>query len=71
MANRTVGEFDGQVKYGRLLPPGQEPGDAVFAEKIREDEIRATGLAVVRWTWGDLPRFETVAERLRRAVALP
>ena len=34
---RTVGEFDGRVKYGRLLRPGQEPGDVVFAEKRRED----------------------------------
>jgi len=25
---RTVGEFDGRIKYGRLLRPGQEPGDA-------------------------------------------
>ncbi len=30
---RTVGEFDGRVKYGRLLRPGQTPGDAVVAEK--------------------------------------
>ena len=33
----TVGEFDGLVKYGRLLRPGQSPGDAVVAEKRRED----------------------------------
>ena len=46
---RTVGEFDGRVKYGRLLRPGQEPGDVVFAEKLREDAIRDTGLRVVRW----------------------
>jgi hypothetical protein len=66
-AYRTVGEFDGQIKYGRLLRPGQEPGDAVFAEKVREDRIRASGLTVVRWTWSEIPRFEAVAERLRRA----
>jgi hypothetical protein len=71
LENRTVGEFDGRIKYGRLLQPGQEPGDAVFAEKVREDEIRATGFAVVRWTWNEIPRFEAVAERLRRAFALP
>jgi hypothetical protein len=64
---RTVGEFDGQIKYGRLLRPGQEPGDAVFAEKVREDQIRAAGLTVVRWTWSEIPRFEAVAERLLRA----
>jgi hypothetical protein len=63
---RTVGEFDGQVKYGRLLRPGQQPGDAVFAEKLREDRLRDQGLSVVRWTWADLGHFTPVADRLRR-----
>jgi hypothetical protein len=34
---------------------------------IREDWLRAEGLAVVRWTWVDLDRFHLVAERLRRS----
>lgn len=63
---RTVGEFDGRVKYGRGLRPGQDPGDAVFAEKLREDEVRDEDLAMVRWTWADLTRFAAVAQRLRR-----
>ncbi len=62
---RTVGEFDGKVKYGRLLRPGQEPGDAVYAEKLREDGIRAESWDVVRWTWADLDGFAPVAARLR------
>ena len=33
----VVGEFDGLVKYGRVLRPGQVPAEAVFAEKRRED----------------------------------
>jgi hypothetical protein len=53
-SRRTVGEFDGRIKYGRLLRPGQEPGDAVFEEKRREDEIREHAWEVARWTWGDL-----------------
>jgi hypothetical protein len=65
----VVGEFDGRVKYGRLLRPGQEPGDAVFAEKLREDALRAAGLAVVRWAWSDLSDFAPVAARLRSALA--
>ncbi|MGI5127725.1 hypothetical protein ACQEVB_13010 [Pseudonocardia sp. CA-107938] len=65
----VVGEFDGRVKYGRLLRPGQDPGDAVFEEKLREDEIRATGRAVVRWTWADLDAFGPVAARLRAQLA--
>jgi hypothetical protein len=64
---RTVGEFDGRVKYGRLLRPGQDAGDAVYAEKLREDAIRAQGFAVVRWTWADLADFERVARRIRAA----
>jgi hypothetical protein len=65
---RVVGEFDGRVKYGRLLAPGQEAGDVVFAEKIREDAIRAAGWTVLRWTWGELREFDPVAARLRRAL---
>ena len=62
-----VGEFDGRSKYGRLLRPGQDPGDAVFEEKRREDAIRDTGWEVVRWTWGDLSVPAQLAERLERA----
>jgi len=64
---RTVGEFDGRVKYGRLLRPGQDPGDAVFEEKRREDALRDEDLRVTRWTWHDLDSFAPVAQRLRHA----
>ena len=66
---RTVGEFDGRIKYGRLLRPGQEPGDVVFAEKRREDAIRDAGFRVVRWVWADLDDFGDVVARLRTAFA--
>jgi hypothetical protein len=62
---RTVGEFDGRVKYGRLLRPGQSVTDAVLAEKRREDALRAEDLSVVRWTWTDLDPFTDTARRLR------
>ena len=65
----TAGEFDGRVKYGRLLRPGQEPGDVVFAEKVREDAIRADGREVVRWIWPELSSFDGVARRIRAAFA--
>ncbi|MFD6163498.1 hypothetical protein ACFWF7_43655 [Nocardia sp. NPDC060256] len=61
-------EFDGRIKYGRLLRPGQEPGDAVFAEKIREDAMRACGFQLIRWTWQDLTT-EHPATRIRAALA--
>jgi hypothetical protein len=65
-------EFDGRVKYGRLLKPGQEPGDAVFAEKLREDALRrATGFAVERITWADLSRPAASARRARERMSGP
>lgn len=52
---RLFGEFDGKLKYGRYLRPGEDPGDAVFREKRREDRLRQlTGWAMVRLTWADL-----------------
>jgi hypothetical protein len=39
----------------------------VFAEKVREDALRAEGLQVVRWIWADLADFAPVADRLRDA----
>jgi hypothetical protein len=67
--HRLVGEFDGRVKYGRLLRPGEDPGDAVFREKVREDAIRDEGWGVVRWTWSDLHRPDRVAARVRKRMA--
>lgn len=63
----VVGEFDGKVKYGRLLKPGQSAGDVVFAEKRREDAIRDGGWEVVRWIWDDLSSPGVIAQRIRRA----
>ncbi|HVL84089.1 MAG TPA: hypothetical protein VM367_07370 [Pseudonocardia sp.] len=64
---RTVGEFDGRVKYGRLLRPGEDAGEAVYREKVREDWLRAEGLGVARWGWSDLADFRAAAARIRRA----
>ncbi|GAB2629297.1 hypothetical protein ABI214_22470 [Prescottella soli] len=64
----VVGEFDGKVKYGKYVRAGQDPGDAVFAEKQREDRIRDAGWGVVRWTWRDLDRPAVIGERIRRAM---
>ncbi|RBY95513.1 hypothetical protein DQ237_13330 [Blastococcus sp. TF02-8] len=71
-SERVVGEFDGRVKYGRLLRAGQQPGDVVFEEKRREDAIRDEDWGVVRWTWAELlpdvlgPRVQRALERGRR-----
>ncbi len=47
-----VGEFDGRVKY-RAAGVADERGveERLWAEKRREDRLRALGLRVVRWTW--------------------
>lgn len=66
---RTVGEFDGQIKYGRTLNPGQELEEVLFAEKQREDRLRDCGWQVVRWVWSDLFYPGRIAERLQRAFA--
>ncbi|WP_138999330.1 type IV toxin-antitoxin system AbiEi family antitoxin domain-containing protein [Rhodococcus zopfii] len=55
-----VGEFDGMAKY--------EGVDDVRAEKRREDALRDLGFEVVRWTWPELFRFETVVARFERAL---
>ena len=50
---RLVGEFDGRVKYRTDgLDDSRALEERVWAEKVREDRLRATGRAVVRWTWG-------------------
>lgn len=53
---KLVGEFDGYVKYGRLLKPGQTVQDVVLAEKRREEDLRRIGLWMVRFTTDDLFR---------------
>ena len=67
---RGLGEFDGQIKYGRLLRPEQAPGDAVFAEKRREDRLReVTSFWMVRLVWSDYDTPDRTAARLRRLFA--
>ncbi|MBZ5738898.1 type IV toxin-antitoxin system AbiEi family antitoxin domain-containing protein [Nocardioides mangrovi] len=61
-----LGEFDGRIKYGRLLRPGQHPGDAVFAEKVREDQMReASDMGMVRLIWADYDTPAATAARVR------
>jgi hypothetical protein len=66
---RTIGEFDGKIKYGKLRKPGQSLEDAIYAEKLREDAIRDLGWQVVRWIWADLYRRGVIRDRVLRAFA--
>lgn len=66
-----LGEFDGRVKYGRLLRPGQEPGDVVFAEKQREDLLReVTDFRMIRLVWDDYQRPRLTLGRVRKMLRL-
>ena len=67
--HKTVGEFDGKIKYGRLLKPGQRIENVIFEEKVREDAVRDLGLQVVRWIWSDLYRAGVLRDRVLRAFA--
>lgn len=64
---RTLGEFDGRVKYERLLRPGQSAAQVVYAEKRREDAARDLDWQMVRWSAPDLLEEQVLADRLRRA----
>jgi hypothetical protein len=66
---KTIGEFDGKIKYGRLLKPGQRIEDVIFDEKLREDALRDLGWQIVRWLWRDLYRRGVLRERVLRAFA--
>ena len=63
---RTIGEFDGKIKYGRLLKPGQSIEEVLFEEKRREDALRDQ---IVRWLWADLYRPGVIRDRVLRAFA--
>jgi hypothetical protein len=65
--HQLLGEFDGRVKYGRLLKPGEEPGDAVIKEKEREDLVRElTGFGMIRYMWDHLDDHARLAARTLR-----
>jgi hypothetical protein len=48
-------EFDGRIKYEKLLRDGERASDVVIREKRREEMIcRLTGWRCIRITWADL-----------------
>lgn len=56
-------EVDGKVKYASGDP------EVLWAEKKREDALRALGYTVVRLTWADLERPGAVVAKVRAALA--
>lgn len=62
-------EFDGMVKYEKLLEDGQRASDVVVAEKRREELIcRLTGWRCIRLVWSDLAAPERTAAMIRRQL---
>jgi hypothetical protein len=59
-------EFDGKIKYQKLLEDGESPSDVVVREKAREDLVRElTGWRCIRLVWADLERPDHTARRIR------
>jgi len=68
---RVLGEFDGKVKYGELLRPGESAEDVVMREKRRDASLRSAGWEVVHWTWAELMRPDRLNRLLRTVLRLP
>jgi hypothetical protein len=65
---RLVGEFDGRVKYrAGGVDDRRPPEERLWAEKLREDRLRAAGARVARWTWADALDRDRLAAVLARA----
>ena len=48
----VIGEFDGKFKYtDPEFLKGRTPAQAVYEEKLREDDLRAAGHGMSRWSW--------------------
>jgi hypothetical protein len=68
--HRVMVEFDGKVKYGRLLKPGQTVQDVIMAERAREKLLmELTGYWMFRLVWAELFRPSETIRRLRRVIA--
>lgn len=64
-----MGEFDGAVKYGRLLKPGQTISDVIRDERAREVLLEElTGLRMVRFIWPDLDSPQQMIDRVLRVA---
>lgn len=65
LEQRVLGEFDGRVKYGALLRPGETAADVVIREKRRDADLGSVGWRVVHWTFDDVKSPERLGRLLR------
>lgn len=61
---KTLGEFDGGIKYSGAF--GKTAEQVIIEEKRRENVLRGYGWQVVRWTWPDLSRPADLVRLLER-----
>lgn len=64
---RTLGEFDGAVKYAGVLDGATDPASVIMEEKRREQHFRDSGFWVTRWEWRELQDPASLARQIRRA----
>jgi hypothetical protein len=64
---KVLVEFDGRAKYGM---DGRRREEDLWAEKLREDRLRALGYVVVRLVWADLDRPQLVIDRVLMALRI-
>ena len=65
-----IGEFDGRFKYRDIeMLRGRTPEQALFDEKAREDDLRAAGNGMSRWTW-EVARSPQLLRRLLNAAGV-
>lgn len=64
----VIGEFDGKVKYtDPVFLRGRTAEQAVYDEKLREDDLRAAPHGFTRWKWATALSPSALGALLRRA----
>ena len=64
----VIGEFDGKDKYQNpAFLRGRTPEQALYDEKLREDDLREAGHGMVRWKWSVACSPRLLAAKLYRA----
>jgi hypothetical protein len=64
----AFGEFDGKYKYSDPeFLAGRTPSQAVYDEKLREDDLRAPGRGCARWGWAEARSIPLLRARLTMA----
>lgn len=67
----VIGEFDGRGKYFKEDIDGQvDPGQAIYDEKLREDELRTQCRRLVRWGWREV-RQPSLLRHLLLSAGIP